>query len=175
MDQVKTVQDTRRKQFAYAGLLAAAAVIVATLTGCAGVPSGMQPPTVTIADIGVGNAGLFEQQFNVKLRIQNPNPDDFRVNGIAFDLDVNGQPFAKGVGGQTVTVPRFGSDFMAVEAVSTLGGLLKQIGRAYDGNKTVFKYRIKGQLSIDGGSRVPFEENGEFDFGVLLPKGLPRP
>lgn len=166
------MNDTRRRQFAFAGLLAAAAAIVATFTGCAGVPPGMQPPTVTIADFGVGNAGLFEQQFNVRLRIQNPNPDDFRVDGIAFDLDVNGQPFAKGVGSQTVTVPRYGSGFMSVEAVSTLGGLLKQFGRVPDGNKAVLKYRIKGQLSIVGGSRVPFEETGEFDFSALVPKGL---
>ena len=168
------MHDTRRRQFALARLLAAAAVIVATFTGCAGVPPGMQPPTVTIADFGVGNAGLFEQQFNLRLRIQNPNPDDFRVDGIAFDLDVNGQPFAKGVGSQTVTVPRYGSGFMPVEAVSTLGGLLKQFGRVPDSDKAVFKYRIKGQLSIVGGSRVPFEETGEFDFRALLPKGLTR-
>ncbi len=130
---------------------------------------------MTIADIGVGNAGLFEQQYNLRLRIQNPNADDFRVDGIAFDLDVNGQPFAKGVGGESVTVPRYGSGFMPVEAVSTLGALLKQFGRVSDGNKTLFKYRIKGQLSIVGGSRVPFEETGEFDFGALVPKGvIPR-
>jgi LEA14-like dessication related protein len=172
MDQGKTMNDTRRSQFAFAGFLAATVVIVATFTGCAGVPPGMQPPTITIADFGLGNAGLFEQQYNLRLRIQNPNADDFRVDGIAFDLEINGQPFAKGVGNQTATVPRYGSGFIAVEAVSTLGGLLKQFGRLNDGNRTLFKYRIKGQLSIAGGSRVPFEETGEFDFGALVPKGL---
>ena len=163
---------TGRRRFTFAGLILAAAVIVAAFTGFSGVPAGMQPPTVTIADFGLGNAGLFEQQFNLRLRIQNPNPDDFKVDGIAFDLEINGQPFAKGVGNQTATVPRYGSGLIAVEAVSTLGGLLKQFGRLPDGNKVLFKYRIKGQLSIAGGSRVPFEETGEFDFSALVPKGL---
>lgn len=163
---------TGRSRFTVAGLLLAAMVIVATFTGCAGVPPGMQPPTITIADFGLGNAGLFEQQYNLRLRIQNPNPDDFRVDGIAFDLEINGQPFAKGVGNQTATVPRFGSGFIAVEAVSTLGALLRQFGRQADGNRALLKYRIRGQLSITGGSRVPFEENGEFDYGALVPKGL---
>lgn len=161
-----------RRRFTIAELLLAAVVVVATFTGCAGLPPGMQPPTITIADVGLGNAGLFEQQYNLRLRIQNPNPDDFRVDGIAFELEINGQPFAKGVGSETVTVPRFGSGFMAVEAVSTLGALLRQFGRQAVGNRTLYKYRIKGQLSIAGGSRVPFEENGEFDFGALVPKGL---
>jgi LEA14-like dessication related protein len=176
MDKGMTMSDTGRRRFTFAGLVLAAAVIVATFTGCAGVPPGMQPPTVTIADFGLGNAGLFEQQFNLRLRIQNPNPDDFKVDGIAFDLEINGQPFAKGVGNQTVTVPRYGSGFLAVEAVSTLGGalsfLVKQFGRLSEGNRALFKYRIKGQLSIVGGLRVPFEETGEFDFSALLPKGL---
>jgi hypothetical protein len=61
---------------------------------------------------------------------------------------------------------------MAVEAVSTLGGLIKQFGRLIEGSKTLFKYRIKGELSIAGGSRVPFEETGEFDFTSLIPRGL---
>jgi LEA14-like dessication related protein len=147
------------------------ALIFATvLAGCAGLPPGSQPPAVSIADFGIGNAGLFEQQFNLRLRVQNPNPDEFKIDGIAFDLEINGQPFAKGVGNQLVTVPRYGSGFMVAEAVSTLGGLIRQFGRFVEGGRAVFKYRIKGTLSIAGGSRVPFEETGEFDFRALAPK-----
>jgi LEA14-like dessication related protein len=166
------MDESARGRIAFPALYAAAALLIALVSGCAGLPMGMQPPTVTIADFGVGNAGLFEQQFNLRLRIQNPNPDDFKVDGIAFDLEINGQHFAKGVGNQTVIVPRYGSGIMAVEAVSTLGGLIKQFGRLIEGSKTLFKYRIKGELSIAGGSRVPFEETGEFDFTSLIPRGL---
>ncbi|MDB5809923.1 MAG: Water Stress and Hypersensitive response domain protein [Betaproteobacteria bacterium] len=150
--------------------LAVSFFAAAILAGCAGLPPGMQPPSVTIADFGVGNAGLFEQQFNLRLRIQNPNPDEFKIDGMAFDLDINEQPFAKAVGNQIVTVPRYGSGFMQAEAVSTLGGLLRQFGRFIEGNRATFKYRIKGVLSIAGGGRVPFEETGEFDVRALAPK-----
>ena len=151
-------------------IAATALLIAAALTGCSGLPLGAQPPSVTIADFGVGNAGLFEQQFNLKLRIQNPNPEELRVDGMAFELEINEQSFAKGVGNQTVTVPRYGSAFMPVEAVSTLGGLIRQFGRIAQGDKPVFKYRIKGSLSIAGGARVPFDERGEFDFSALPTK-----
>ena len=148
----------------------AAAAIAVLLAGCAGLPPGAQAPSVTIADFGLGSASVFEQQFNLKLRIQNPNPDEFRVDGMAFDLEINDQPFAKGVGNQSVTVPRYGSGFMAVDAVSTLGGLLRQFGRFALGDKPAFKYRITGSLSIAGGARIPFEQRGDFDFGGWLPK-----
>ena len=166
------MSEPMRSRCTFAGLLLAAALVVATVTGCAGLAPGTQPPSITIADLGLGSAGLLEQQYNLRLRIQNPNPNDFSVDGISFELEINGQPFAKGVGNDAVTVPRFGSGFMTAEAVSTLGALLRQFGRLPDGNKAVFKYRIKGQLSIVGGSRVPFEEQGEFDFSSLVPKGL---
>jgi len=150
--------------------VAAALVIAISFAGCAGLPPGAQAPAVTISDFGVGNAGLFEQQFDLKLRIQNPNPEEFKVDGMAFDLEINDQAFAKGVGNQMVTVPRFGSAFMSVEAVSTLGGLLKQFGRIAQGDKPIFKYRLKGSLSIAGGTRIPFEQLGEFDFSALAAK-----
>ena len=154
----------------FAPRIAAALCVCVMFAGCAGLPPGAQPPTVTIADFALDNAGLFEQQFNLKLRIQNPNPEEFRVDGVAFDLDVNDQPFAKGVGNRAVTVPRYGSGFMPVEAVSTLGGLIRQFGRIAQGDKPVFKYRLKGSLSIAGGTRVPFEQRGEFDFSALPTK-----
>ena len=151
--------------------LAVVALITAVmLEGCAGLAPDALPPSVTIADFGVGNAGFFEQQFDLRLRIQNPNPDEFTVDGMSFDLEVNEQPFARGVGNARVTVPRYGSAFMAVEAVSTLGGLLRQFGRIAQGEKPALKYRITGVLSLAGGRRVPFEQRGEFDFARFVTK-----
>ena len=148
----------------------AALIASVALAGCAGLPAAVEPPMVTISDFGVGSASLFEQQFNLKLRIQNPNPDELRIDGVAFDLEINDQPFAKGVGNQAVTVPRFGSGFMPVEAVTSLGGLLKQFGVLVQGEKPALKYRIKGSLSVAGGTRIPFERSGEFDLGAIVPK-----
>ena len=143
----------------------------AVLAGCAEVPTGeMALPSVTISGFGAGDSSLFEQQFNLKLRIQNPNPVDLRIDGNAFDLEINGEPFATGVGNQALTVPRFDSGFMPVEAVSSLGGLLRQFGRIVHGGSPAFKYRIKGSLSMAGGMRVPFDRSGEFDLRAIAPK-----
>ena len=152
-------------------VLAAVAMIAAVIVaGCSGLPPGSQPPSVTVADFALADASRFEQQFNLSLRIQNPNPDEFTIDGMAFDLEVNDQPFARGVGNERVTVPRYGSALMAVEAVSTLGGLLRQFGRLAQGERPALKYRIKGVVSLAGGARMPFEQRGEFDFGRFVTK-----
>ena len=44
---------------------------------------------------------------------------------------------------------------------------MRQFGRFAQGDKPVLKYRIKGSLSIAAGTRVPFDESGEFDVGTL--------
>jgi LEA14-like dessication related protein len=165
-----TMRNGFRGSVRWTGIAVAAVLVAAVLAGCAGLPPGAQAPSVTIADFGIGNAGLFEQQFDLKLRIQNPNPEEFRVDGIAFELEINDQLFARGVGNQAVTVPRYGSGFMQVEAVSTLGSLVKQFARVAQDGKPVFKYRIKGSLSIAAGARLPFDERGEFDFRALTSK-----
>lgn len=148
----------------------AALLMVALLAGCAGLPPGAEPLSVTIADFGVGSASIFKQQFNLTLRVQNPNTDELRIDGIAFELEINDESFARGVGNQAVTVPRFGSSLIPVEAVSSLGGLLKQFEKFAAGSKPAFNYRIKGTLSIAGGTRVPFDRRGRFDFGAFAPK-----
>ncbi len=151
-----------------ASVVVAAAVLLA---GCAGLPSGTEAPAVTLSDIGVGGAStLFEQQFNLKLRIQNPNNEELKIDGLAFSLDVDDKPFASGVSSQAVTVPRFASGFMAVDAYSSLGGVVRQISGFLQGERRATRYRIKGTLSLAGGLRVPFERSGEFDFGALVAK-----
>jgi len=139
-----------------------AAIVALWLAGCTGLPLGMQAPSVTLADISVVNVGLFEQQFMLKLRVQNPNPQEFVIDGLAFDLEVNEQPFAKGVSNQLVTVPRFGSAVISADTMSTLGGVLRQFGRLAQGERPSFAYRIRGNLSISG-SNVPFDRRGDFD------------
>jgi LEA14-like dessication related protein len=140
------------------------ALMMALLAGCAGLPPGAEPPSVTLAGLGVNSASLFEQQLSLKLRVQNPNPEAFEIDGIAFTLELNDQPFAKGVGNQPITVPRYGSALMDVEAVSTLSSFLRQLGKLVD--KPELRYRIKGTLSIAGGTRIPFDRRGDLDFGT---------
>ena len=130
----------------------------------------MVPPAVTIADFGLGNANLFEQQFNLRLRIENPNAEDISIDGIAFELEINDQLFAQGVGNRALTVPRYGSGLMPVEAVSSLGGMIKQLSALARSDKLGFTYSIKGTLSVAGGTRIPFDQRGELDLGALVPK-----
>jgi LEA14-like dessication related protein len=139
------------------------AVASLALAGCAGIAGRGEPVSVTVSDLRMGTASVLEQQYFVTLRIQNPNDHELAVNGVVFDLELNGKSFARGTTGQSVTVPRFSTATVEVETLSTLGGILRQLGDVAGGSlPQQMRYRIKGRLYQEGrGATLPFDDRGE--------------
>ena len=146
--------------------LAAAMLGLTALGGCAGLRLGMQKPEVTVANIRLLDGNLLEQRFLLTLRVMNPNTSEIAIEGLTFKVDLNGQPFAKGVGNQPVVVPRLGEALVEVTATTGLGGLLRQL-KAFKGREKV-DYRISGRLVTGNFGGIDFDQTGE----VELPKGL---
>ena len=146
--------------------LAVAMLGLTALGGCAGLRLGMQKPEVTVANIRLLDGNLLEQRFLLTLRVMNPNTSEIAIEGLTFKVDLNGQPFAKGVGNQPVVVPRLGEALVEVTATTGLGGLLRQL-KAFKGREKV-DYRISGRLVTGNFGGIDFDQTGE----VELPKGL---
>lgn len=145
-----------------------ALVLAAVLLACSCASLTLKPPTVTIVDIDVIEATLFEQRFAFTLRVQNPNSRDIPLRGLSFEVELNDLPFARGVSDRAVTVPRFGEEILTVTAVSGLAGILRQISEWTRGDeRTTLSYRIKGTLSTGFFGGLNFDEKGVVE--------LPRP
>jgi len=82
---------------------------------------------VSITELGAAQIGVLEQTYSLKLRVQNPNPMDISTDGLSFDIEINGKPFARGVSNESVTIPRLGEAMVTVQAVSDLSGLIQQM------------------------------------------------
>lgn len=161
-------------------------VVVSTslLSACATLPGGMEPVSVTVSDLRMGNASFFEQQYFATIRILNPNDREISMNGVSFALDLNDKQFAKGVSGKSVTVPRYGTATVEVEMISSITDILRQLGALTaktDADMQSFNYRIRGKLNAVGAlsGRLPFDERGELKFsepatkaGTTKPKNL---
>src|SRR5262245_51107187 len=132
----------------------------ALLAGCASV----EPPSVTLSNIRVEQSTLLEQRFVTTLRVQNPNTFDLNIEGVSFDLQVNDQPFATGVGKGDVVVPAFGSGVVEAEAITTLMGFVRQfqaLMRSGSGGPKL-SYHLSGKLKLrDRMSSIPFEMRGD--------------
>ena len=105
-----------------------------------------------------------EQTFVAELRIQNPTETDLDITGVALDLEINGQSFAKGVSNQSLRVERLSTKVMQVEAYTGLTSILRQLAEVQKGSyASGFKYRLKGTVYAEAPSvSIPFDETGEF-------------
>ncbi len=146
----------KRRLFALLSFL-----FVFILGSCAGL--NVKSPYVTIADIKVIEAGLFEQRFACKLRIQNPNDVELRLTGVSFEVEINGQPFAKGVSNQSLTVPRLSEEVLEVTAVSTLSNIVRQLKELCKGEGKALTYRLKGGFATDSRGWLNFDESGSLE------------
>jgi len=151
-------------------LLPLAALLV---TACATMPRDVEAPKIGIANIAPKDVGVFEQRFDVQLRIQNPNDRDLGIAGLRFDIELNDQAFASGMTGQHVTVPRLGSEVLNVEVITGLGSFLRQFQELNKSGSDKLRYRLKGTALVESPDSVklPFDEHGEIDFTVGPPGG----
>jgi LEA14-like dessication related protein len=136
------------------------------LLGCATTPK-VEPLDVTVSDVVPGQMSIFEQEYQVKLRVQNPNNFDIALDGAAYQIELNGKAFARGVARQSVTVPKYGDAIIDGTCISDLSAVLGQISQLTKGPPEKFRYRIKGKLGRSDGTSIPFEKVGEIDLAGL--------
>lgn len=143
------------------GFLAFLALDSLLLAGCASWFRAVERPEVYVVHVEpmAGESGLFEQRLKVDLRIRNPNDYDLDVTGVDFHLDVNGNQLARGLGNQSVTVPRLSETMLSVIAATGLMDVVRQVSKLGENQGQDVAYALRGTLYIGHGwgSRVPFE------------------
>lgn len=154
-----------RARFQLRALLPLALVCLAA---CATVPRDIDPPKFSIANIVPKDVAVFEQRFDVQLRIQNPNEQELGINGLRFDIEINDKEFGNGMSGQKITIPRFGSEVVNVEVITGLGSFLRQVQELNKSGAGKLRYGLKGTAYVESPSRfkLPFDEKGEVDLGL---------
>ncbi|WP_316366430.1 LEA type 2 family protein [Candidatus Thiodiazotropha sp. CDECU1] len=142
-------------------------LLLQTLFGCASLQPQEDRIRVTIADLRPLESTLMEQRYLVKIRLQNRSREALNIDGMSFDLDLNGKRFASGVSNQTATIDGFSESMLEVKLSSTVFGLIKQFGALQDRQSGTFDYQISGSLSSpESMLALPFSEKGEIN---LLP------
>ncbi len=139
--------------------------------GCA-TTDDVVPPRVNLVNIvPAASSGVFEQRFLVDLRISNLNDFDIPINGLSFEMDVNGDYFATGLSNRKVVVRRLDSAVISVETTANSFDLFRQILNAV--RTGAVDYSIKGTAIVGhfGSETVPFRQNGRLN---LVPDPVGR-
>lgn len=141
-----------------------ALVSPALLAACAHYRGEVVEPDVSLVNLVPIEMSAFEARFRVDLRIANPNDFELALDGLSFDFELNGQPFARGLSDARVTVPRLGDAVVSATATTTLVDLLRQLARVTESpDPPPFDYRLSGRLFVERpvSRAFPFDRSGQ--------------
>ena len=144
----------------------AALALVALLTagGCASLGVGAEPIEVNLVGLTPLPSTAFEHRLRVDLRLRNPNPRGYQIDGLRFRLDVNGRRLASGQSELDVELPRLGEVVVPVVATTTLLDLVHQIlvlGARSEAEQQAFDYDLRGRVFLSGSwGGIDFERSG---------------
>jgi LEA14-like dessication related protein len=142
---------------------------LAALSACAAIGTQLETPDITFVGIRTVEASLFEQKLEVRMRVQNPNTIALPVNGLDVDVELAGEPFAKGVSAREFVVPAHGeAEFDMIVTANAASAILKIAGGDSKSRQEI-GYRLRGRLSTKVGllRSIPFEESGTLPLGDL--------
>lgn len=132
--------------------------------GCASLGVGADPIEVNLVGLTPLPSTAFEHRLRVDLRLRNPNPRAYRIDGMRFRLDVNGRRLASGQSPLDVELPRLGEVVVSVVATTTLLDLVHQIlvlSARSEGEQQTFDYELSGRLFLPGTwGGLDFERRG---------------
>lgn len=139
------------------------ALLGATLLGACALAPKLEAPQLSVTDVQVVSADLWQQRLKVRMHVQNPNERALPVKSIVYTLEVEGQPFASGESAQSFVVPALGeSDFDMSVTTNLASTFIKLLGRG--GSASTVAYHLTGKVSLSEGllRSIPFEQRGSF-------------
>ena len=138
------------------------AACIGLLSGCSLFVPKFEAPHLSVVNVEVTKAAVWEQQLKVRMRVENPNNRTLPVKGLSYTLELGGQEFANGVSGAAFIVPANGVAEFDMNVTANMAGVLfKILGR---GGDAAIDYRIRGKVSLSEGllRSIPFDQKGQF-------------
>jgi LEA14-like dessication related protein len=138
--------------------------MLALLLGACALAPKFQAPQLSVVDVQLVGADLWQQRLKVRMHVQNPNDRELPIQGIVYNLEVEGQQFASGESAASFVVPPLGEAEFDMNVTTNLAStLMKLLGRASESKAVA--YHLTGKVSLSQGflRSIPFDQRGTFN------------
>ncbi len=144
-----------------------AALLLATIplltAGCGSL--GLEPPDLTLVDLQLEDMTMLETSGRVTIRLANSNPEPLQVDGMAFDLRLDGRRIGKALSDEKVEVPRLSTVTVDAELNVSHLAIATLIPRWTEAETVSYELSGKVYVLTDFGRRgLRVNRSGRFDF-----------
>lgn len=145
-------------------IISMALASVLLVSGCASLRSDYSKPDVRLANVEMLRANLWEQNFLLQLRIDNPNARELPIRGMHYQVYLNDIQLATGVSDQHFDVAAYGSAYFELKVRSNLWRHLVDLGKLVESRQPV-TYRIEGHIRTGFfmAPTIKLQESGSLD------------
>jgi LEA14-like dessication related protein len=121
-------------------------------------------PNVSVASIELRSGNLLQQNFAVKLNIQNPNDRTLPITAVHVEVNVGGERIASGVSDHALVVPAHGEAEFDMTIKANVALALLKLADKMDQHSNAIDYDLTGAASIDLPflRDLPFHQTGSF-------------
>lgn len=147
-------------------------VLIVTLSaGCASLRTDLEAPNVVLESLEVVSAEGLSQRFNLGLRMSNPNDRPLKINGISYNLAVNGHKLVSGVGKDIPEVAAFSEVAFDVQASTNMFEALRLLNKLLGSDASgALDYRLQADIAVAGlPRRLSVTESGTLPFLSATP------
>ncbi len=151
-------------------------LLLLSLSACALFPN-RDPLNINVVGIEPLQSQGMDIRFAVKIRVQNPNENPIDYNGVALDLEVNGQPLASGVSDQSGSIARFSETVLTVPvSVSAFSVLRQTLGLSQTQSLNDLPYVLRGKLAGGLFGTMRFTDTGTLSLpgAIAVPRQTPQ-
>lgn len=133
------------------------------LSGCAGMQSGYDPPSVSLTSFRFIPGDSIVPKFEVGLRIINPNRDALELEGLFYSITIENNKIISGVAHDLPIIEGYGEEDVLLEAMVDVVGGAKLLQSLLHNRKGSIDYGFNAKLDL-GALQPPLRisEKGEF-------------
>ncbi len=129
-------------------LLTVKFVFLILLGGCVSLPSDFKEPGVSVISVTPKISNGISPQFDIKLRVTNPNREALSIAGLAYTIHISGNKVIEGVANELPNIAAYGEADVTLNATANLFSGFKLLTDLLDNPTAPVDYEFNAQIDI---------------------------